>query len=304
MKIFNNILETTGNTPLVKINRLNSGYANILAKVEYFNPAGSIKDRVAISMINEAENQGLINKETVIIEPTSGNTGIGLALTCTVRGYRLILTMPESMSKERRDILKIYGAELVLTPAKDGMQGAVDRAIELNKEIKNSIILQQFSNKANPKIHYDKTALEIWNDTEGSIDILVAGVGTGGTISGISKKLKELKPDIYCVALEPETSPLLSKGTPGAHKIQGIGANFIPDNFDRSVVDEILTVKNEDALKYMLDMAKYEGIFAGISSGCAIYGAIELSKRSENKIKTIVTILPDTGMRYMSALEI
>ena len=302
--LFNNILETIGNTPLVKINRLNKGYAHILAKVEYFNPASSIKDRVALSMIEDAEIKGLINKDTVIIEPTSGNTGIGLALVCAVRGYRLILTMPESMSKERRDILKIYGAELILTPAQFGMQGAVDKAVELNKEIKNSVILEQFKNKANPKIHFEKTALEIWNDTKGSVDIIVAGVGTGGTISGISRKLKELKPDVYSVALEPESSPLLSKGMAGTHKIQGIGANFIPDNFDKSVVDEILTVKNEDAIECMLDMARYEGIFAGISSGCALFGAIELSKRKENEGKTIVTILPDTGMRYMSGLNI
>ena len=302
--IFNNILETTGNTPLVKINRLNDGVATVLAKVEYFNPAGSIKDRVALSMVEDAEKRGLINKDTTIIEPTSGNTGIGLALVCAVKGYKLILTMPESMSKERRDILKVYGANLVLTSASLGMQGAVDKAVELNKEIKNSVILEQFKNKANPKVHFEKTALEIWNDTQGKVDIVVAGVGTGGTISGISRKLKELNPDIYCVALEPETSPLLSKGVAGAHKIQGIGANFVPDNFDKSVVDEIMTVKNEDAIKCSLDMARLEGIFAGISSGCALFGAIQISKRKENENKTIVAILADTGMRYMSGLDL
>ncbi|MBR2069497.1 MAG: cysteine synthase A [Candidatus Gastranaerophilales bacterium] len=301
MTIYNNILELTGNTPLVKINRLNTGHANILAKVEYFNPAGSIKDRIALSMIDDAQNKGLINESTTIIEPTSGNTGIGLALVCAVRGYKLILTMPESMSKERRDILKIYGAQLVLTPAASGMQGAVDKANELNKEIKNSIILQQFNNPANPKMHYEKTALEIWNDTNGKVDIIVAGVGTGGTISGIAKKLKELNPNIKAVALEPETSPVLSKGSAGAHKIQGIGANFVPDNFNRDVVDEIICISNEDAFKYAKELALQEGIFAGISSGCAVYGAILLSQREENKDKNIVVILPDTGMRYMSS---
>lgn len=304
MKIKENILETIGHTPLVKINRLNIGYAQILAKVEFYNPAGSIKDRVALSMINDAQEKGLINEDTTIIEPTSGNTGIGLALVCAVKGLKLILTMPENMSKERQDILKIYGAKLVLTPAKDGMKGAIEKAQELNLEIKNSIIPQQFSNKSNPKIHYITTAQEIWDDTKGNIDIIVAGVGTGGTISGISKKLKELKPDIYSVALEPQTSPMLSEGKSGPHKIQGIGANFVPDNFDKSVVDEIITVKSEDAIEYSKQLAIKEGIFAGISSGCAIYGAIELSKKIENKNKTIVAILPDTGMRYMSMLEI
>ena len=220
---------------------------------------------------------------------------------CAVRGYRLILTMPESMTKERRDILKIYGAELVLTPAADGMQGAVDKAVELNKEIKNSIILQQFSNKANPQVHYDITAQEIWQDTDGKVDIVVAGVGTGGTISGVAKRLKEYNPNIKAVALEPDTSPVLSKGFAGPHKIQGIGANFVPDNFDRSVVDEIITIKDEDAFNYAKQMALKEGLFCGISSGAALYGAIQLSRREENKGKIIVTILPDTGMRYMSS---
>ncbi len=304
MGIFNNVLETIGKTPLIKINNLNDGCAEIYAKTEYFNPAGSIKDRVAMSMIKDAQQQGLINKDTTIIEPTSGNTGIGLALVCAVLGYKLILTMPESMSKERRDILKVYGAQLVLTSAKDGMQGAVDKAEELHKEIQNSFIPQQFSNPANPKIHYEITAQEIWEDTDGKVDIIVAGVGTGGTISGISKKLKEYNPNIYSVALEPESSPKLSKNIAGPHKIQGIGANFVPDNFDRSAVDEIITIKNEDAIETMKLMAKKEGLFCGISSGCALFGAMLLSKREENKGKKIVVILPDTGMRYMSSLEL
>ena len=302
--IYDNILGTIGHTPLVKINKINDGYSDILAKVEYFNPAGSIKDRVAQSMINDAFKEGVINKDTVIIEPTSGNTGIGLALICAVKGMKLILTMPESMSKERRDILKIYGAELVLTPASLGMQGALDKANELHNEIKNSFIPQQFSNPTNPKIHYLTTAEEIWEDTNGKVDIIVAGVGTGGTISGISKKLKELNPDIYSVALEPQTSPLISEGKSGPHKIQGIGANFVPENLDKEVIDEIMTIKNEDAIEYCKKLAKEEGIFAGISSGCAIYGAIELSRRIENKGKNIVAILPDTGMRYISNLDI
>ena len=300
MNIYNNILETIGKTPLIRINNLNTGFAEIFAKVEYYNPASSIKDRVALSMINDAESKGLINSETVVIEPTSGNTGIGLALVCAVKGYKLILTMPENMSKERQDILRIYGAELVLTPASQGMKGAIDKALELKEKYSSSFIPQQFSNKSNPKIHYLTTAQEIWDDMEGKIDIIVAGVGTGGTISGLSKKLKELKSDIYSVALEPKTSPMLSQGFAGPHKIQGIGANFVPDNFDKSVIDEILTVENDEAIEYAKKLASKEGIFSGISSGCAICGAIKLSMRPENKGKNIVAILPDTGMRYMS----
>ena len=303
MKIYNNLIELIGNTPLVKINKLNTGYANIAAKVEYFNPAGSIKDRAALSMIEEAEKQGTIKAgETTIIEPTSGNTGIGLALICLLKGYKLILTMPDSMSKERRDILKAYGAELVLTQGAKGMQGAVDEAERLHKEINNSFIPQQFNNPANPKIHYETTAEEIWNDTDGKVDIVVAGVGTGGTISGIGKKLKEKNPNIKAIAVEPFSSPVITKGQAGPHQIQGIGANFIPKNYNSNVVDEVLTVKNEDAIKTARELANKEGIFAGISSGAALSAAIEISKREENKDKLIVVILPDTGMRYLSSV--
>lgn len=303
MKIYNNLIELIGNTPLVKINKMNDGYADVAVKVEYFNPAGSIKDRAALSMIEEAEKQGIIKAgETVIIEPTSGNTGIGLALVALIKGYRLILTMPETMSKERRDILKAYGAELILTEGSKGMQGAVDKAEELHKEIENSFIPQQFNNPANPKIHYEITAEEIWKDTEGKVDIVVAGVGTGGTISGIAKKLKEKNPNVKAIAVEPFSSPVLSKGQAGPHQIQGIGANFVPQNYNADVVDEIITVKNEDAVQTAREIAKQEGIFAGISSGAALWAAIELSKREENKGKLIVAILPDTGMRYLSSV--
>lgn len=298
MKIAQNILELIGNTPLVKINRLNDGNSIVWAKVESFNPAGSVKDRPALNMIKDAENRGLINKDTVIIEPTSGNTGIGLAMVCAVKGYRLILTMPETMSVERRKLLQAYGAELVLTEGAKGMQGAVDKANELKKEFGNSFIPQQFSNPANPKIHELTTAEEIWQDTDGKVDIVIGGVGTGGTISGISRALKLKNPDIKSVAVEPETSQVLAKGIAGPHKIQGIGANFVPDNFDKNVVDEIFAVSNEDALETARLCAKKEGILCGISSGAALYAAIEYSKRNENK--TIVVILPDTGERYLS----
>ena len=300
MNYAENILKTIGNTPLVKINKLNQGNAIVLVKVESFNPAGSVKDRPALNMIETAEKQGLINKDTVIIEPTSGNTGIGLAMVCAVKGYRMILTMPETMSEERRKLLKAYGAELVLTEGAKGMQGAVDKANELHKEIKNSFIPQQFANPANPDIHIHTTAEEIWHDTDGKVDIVVAGVGTGGTISGIAKGLKAKNPNVKAVAVEPETSPLLSKGVAGPHKIQGIGANFVPENFDRNVIDEIFTVSNEDALKTACTVAKEEGIFCGISSGASLYTACELSKKEENKGKLIVAILPDTGERYLS----
>ena len=303
MKIHNNILELIGNTPLVRINKLNTGYADIVAKVEYFNPAGSIKDRAALSMIEEAEKQGLIQQgKTTIIEPTSGNTGIGLALVCLLKGYKLILTMPDTMSKERRDILKVYGAELVLTKGELGMKGSIEEAERLNKEIQNSFIPQQFSNPANTKIHYETTAEEIWNNTDGKVDIIVAGVGTGGTISGISKKLKEKNPNIKAIAVEPFSSPVITKGTAAPHQIQGIGANFIPDNYDSKVVDEVLTVTNEDAINIARELANKEGIFVGISSGAALSAAIELSNREENKGKLIVVILPDTGTRYLSSV--
>lgn len=302
MKIHNDLLDLIGNTPLVRINKLNTGYADVVAKVEYFNPAGSIKDRAALSMIEEAEKQGLIQQgKTTIIEPTSGNTGIGLALVCLLKGYKLILTMPDTMSKERRDILKGYGAELVLTKGELGMKGSIEEAERLNKEINNSFIPQQFSNPANPKVHYETTAEEIWNDTDGKVDIVIAGIGTGGTISGISKKLKEKNPNIKAYGVEPFSSPVITKGTAAPHQIQGIGANFIPENYDKDVVDEVLTVKNEDAIKTARELANKEGIFVGISSGAALYSAIELSKREENKGKLIVVILPDTGMRYLSS---
>lgn len=303
MKIYNNLIELIGNTPLVKINKMNNGSAVVAAKVEYFNPAGSIKDRTALAMIEDAEKQGLITAgKTVIIEPTSGNTGIGLALVALIKGYRLILTMPDSMSKERRDILKAYGAELVLTVGEKGMQGAIDEANRLHNEINDSFISQQFNNPSNPKIHYDITAEEIWNDTDGTIDIIVAGVGTGGTISGIAKKLKEKKSSIKAYAVEPASSPVISKGQAGPHQIQGIGANFIPANYNSHVIDGVITVTNEDAVKTARSLANTEGIFAGISSGAALWAALKLSEKDENKDKLIVAILPDTGMRYLSSV--
>ncbi len=301
MKYSDNILDTIGNTPLVKINKLNTGNSIILAKVESFNPAGSIKDRPALNMIEDAEKRGLINKDTVIIEPTSGNTGIGLAMVCAVRGYRMILTMPETMSVERRKLLEAYGAELILTDGAKGMQGAVEKAEELHKEHKNSFIPQQFSNPSNPKIHELTTAQEIWQDTDGKVDVIVAGVGTGGTISGIARTLKKKNPNIKAVAIEPKASQMLAKGIAGPHKIQGIGANFVPENFDRSVVDEILPVANEDAIEIAKKLATQEGILCGISSGASMYGALEISKREEFKDKLIVAILPDTGERYLSS---
>ncbi len=302
MKIYNNISELIGNTPLVRINKLNKGYADILVKIEYFNPAGSIKDRTALSMVEDAERKGLIKKgESTIIEPTSGNTGIGLALVALIKGYKLILTMPETMSKERRDILKAYGAQLILTDGKKGMQGAVEEAERLNKEIKNSFIPQQFNNPSNTKIHYETTGMEIWNDTEGKIDIVIAGIGTGGTISGIARKLKEKNPNIKAIGVEPASSPVITEGKAGTHKIQGIGANFIPRNFDASIIDKVITVTDEDAIKTALNLTKEEGIFAGISSGAALWAGLEISKQEENKNKLIVVILPDTGMRYLSS---
>lgn len=298
MNVKNNILETIGNTPLVKINKLTNG--KIFAKLEKFNPAGSIKDRPALNMIEDAERKGLINKDTVIIEPTSGNTGIGLALVCAVRGYKLILTMPETMSIERRKLLSAYGAEIILTEGSKGMQGSVDKANELAKEFSNSFIPQQFNNPANPNIHYEITAEEIWKDTDGKVDIIVAGVGTGGTISGISKKLKEYNSEIISVAVEPESSPLLSKGIAGPHKIQGIGANFIPENFDKKVVNKIYVVSDNDALDTTKLLATKEGIFCGISSGAAMFAAIKIAE--ENPDKNIVVILPDGGEKYLSNL--
>ncbi len=299
MKIANNMTELIGNTPLVKINKLSN--ANILAKVESFNPAGSIKDRPALNMIEKAEQDGLINKDTIIIEPTSGNTGIGLAMVCAIKGYKMILTMPETMSIERRKLLKAYGAELVLTDGAKGMHGAVDKAIELNKKYPNSFIPQQFDNPANPDAHIKTTAEEIWRDTDGKVDVIVAGVGTGGTITGLARGLKSHNPQIKAIAVEPDSSQVLAGKPAGAHKIQGIGANFVPKNFDYNVVDEIIPVSDQDAFETARKLAKAEGILCGISSGAAMYAAIDISKRPEYKNKMIVVILPDLGERYLSS---
>ncbi len=300
MKIANNLTELVGHTPMVKINKLNSGNAEIIAKLEYFNPANSVKDRAALQMIIDAEHDEKINKDTLIIEPTSGNTGIGLAMICAVRGYKIILTMPESMSLERRMLLKAYGAELVLTPAKDGMKGAVDKAIELSKENPNSFIPSQFDNQSNPKAHLLTTAKEIWQDTDEKVDIVIAGVGTGGTISGIAENLKAKAPNIKAIAVEPFESQVLAKGQAGPHKIQGIGANFEPKNFHREFIDEILPIKNEEALEMAKILPAKEGILSGISGAANICAAIKVSKRPENKDKRIVTIIPDCGDHYLS----
>ena len=303
MKIYSKILDTVGHTPLVELKGIEEKYgleAKLVAKVESFNPAGSVKDRIAKAMIEDAEEKGLINKDTVIVEPTSGNTGIGLAMVAASKGLRIILTMPETMSVERRNLLKAYGAELVLTEGAKGMKGAIAKAEELAKEIPNSFIPSQFTNPANPRIHYRTTGPEIFEDSEGSVDIFVAGVGTGGTLSGTGKYLKEKKPSVYVVAVEPETSPVLSKGTPGPHKIQGIGAGFVPDTLDTSVYDEILPISNEEAFEKGRLSARTEGLLIGISSGAALAAAIKLAKREENKGKTIVVLFPDTGERYLS----
>lgn len=301
MNIAANLTELIGNTPMVKLNRLNTGGANIYLKLEYFNPANSIKDRAALQMIVDAENDGRINKDTVIIEPTSGNTGIGLAMICSIRGYKLILTMPESMSLERRMLLNAYGAELVLTPAQDGMQGAVDKAVELHRNVyKNSFIPSQFDNPSNPKAHILTTAEEIWKDTDGTVDIFVAGVGTGGTLSGVGENLKKKKSDIKIVAVEPYSSQVLAGKSAGAHKIQGIGANFVPGNYDKSLVDEIIAVKDEDALSMTKLLPVNEGILSGISGAANVWAAVELSKKDENFGKNIVTVIPDCGDHYLS----
>lgn len=299
-KIHENILELIGNTPLVKLNRINTGVAEVAVKLEYFNPGNSVKDRPALYMIEKAEESGLINKDTVIIEPTSGNTGIGLALVCAVRGYKLVLTMPESMSLERRKMLAAYGAQVVLTPAKDGMKGAVDEAERLAKKYGNSFIPAQFSNPDNPKSHEYSTAQEIINDTDGKVDIFVASFGTGGTVSGTGRKLKEFNPNIKIVAVEPAESPLVTKGEAGMHGIQGIGANFVPENLDKSVADEFMTVKTQEAIETAVLMAKKEGICCGISSGANVFAALELAKREENKGKLIVAMTCDYGERYIS----
>ena len=303
MKVYNNLIELIGRTPLVKlekfekVNELNS---NIIAKVEYFNPAGSVKDRAALAMIEEAEKANLINKDTVIIEPTSGNTGIGLALICAIKGYRLILTMPETMSVERRNILKAYGAEVVLTAGNMGMNGSIQKAEELKGEMGNAFIPQQFNNPANSAIHKVTTAKEILDDLDGKVDIFIAGVGTGGTVTGVAKGLKEYNKDIKIVAVEPETSAVMSGEKPGPHKIQGIGAGFIPEIVDMNVIDEVFKAPNEESIEMMKQIAKLEGVFVGISSGAALYAAKEIGKREENKGKNIVVLLPDTGMRYLS----
>lgn len=303
-KIYKSVTELIGRTPIIELKNIeekNSLKATVLAKLEYFNPAGSVKDRVAKAMIEDAEKSEVLKKGATIIEPTSGNTGIGLASVATAKGYKTILTMPETMSIERRNLLKAYGAEIVLTDGTKGMSGAIAKANELKEEIENAVILGQFVNPANPKVHYETTGPEIFEDTDGNVDIFVAGVGTGGTLSGTGKYLKSKNPSVKVVAVEPATSPVLSEGHGGPHKIQGIGAGFVPDTLDTDIYDEIITVKNEDAFATANTIAKSEGILVGISSGASLWAAVELAKRPENEGKTIVALLPDTGERYLSA---
>lgn len=297
-KIAKSILDLVGRTPLVELDV--NAKARVIVKLESFNPAGSAKDRIAAAMVADAEAKGILKPGATIIEPTSGNTGVGLALVSAVKGYHLILTMPETMSIERRNLVKAYGAEVVLTSGKEGMKGAIAKADALRDEIEGSVILQQFENLANPKAHYESTGIEIWEDTDGSVDIFVAGVGTGGTVSGVGKRLKEYNPAVKVVAVEPASSPVLSGGQPGGHKIQGIGAGFVPATFSRDVVDEIITVANEDAFVASRNIARTQGILVGISSGAALKAALELAEREENAGKTIVVLLPDTGERYLS----
>lgn len=304
-KIAKNLTELIGNTPLLELSNYNKKHelgAKVIAKLEYFNPAGSVKDRVALSMIDDAEQKGLLKPGATIIEPTSGNTGVGLAFVSSARGYRLILTMPETMSLERRNLLKALGAQLVLTPGAEGMTGAINKAKELNETIEGSIILQQFENPANPAIHVKTTAEEIWRDTEGTVDIFVAGVGTGGSVSGVGAGLKKHNPDIKIVAAEPASSPVLSGGKAGPHKIQGIGAGFVPKIFDASVVDEVIPVDDDDAIRASRELTATEGLLVGISSGAASFAATQLARRPENEGKTIVVLLPDTGERYLSTV--
>jgi len=300
-KIFDGITQTIGRTPLVRLNRVTEGcQATVIAKLESFNPLGSVKDRIALSMIEAAEEDNRIKEDTLIIEPTSGNTGIGLACVCAAKGYRLILTMPDTMSMERRKILRLLGAELVLTPGEKGMTGAIDKAEKLAKELPNTFIPQQFRNPANPEVHRKTTAVEIWNDTDGDVDILVAGVGTGGTITGVAEFIKARKPQFKAIAVEPKDSPVLSGGKSGPHKIQGIGAGFVPEALNTGIIDEIIQVSNEDAFESARFLAKKEGILAGISSGAALWAAIKVAKRPENGGKLVVVVLTDTGERYLS----
>ena len=303
MAVYTSIDQLIGNTPLLEFSNIEKNLdlkAKVLVKLEYFNPAGSVKDRIAKAMLDDAEAAGKLNKDSVIIEPTSGNTGVGLSSVAAARGYRLIITMPETMSVERRLLMKAYGAELVLTDGAKGMKGAIAKAEELTAEIPNSFIAGQFTNPANPQAHIKTTGPEIWNDTEGKVDVFVAGVGTGGTVTGVGKYLKSQNPDVKVVAVEPASSPVLSKGTAGAHKIQGIGAGFVPDTLDTSVYDEVIAVENDDAFETGRLVGHSEGVLVGISSGAAVWAAIELAKRPENEGKTIVALLPDSGDRYYS----
>jgi cysteine synthase A len=301
MKIANDITELIGNTPLVRLNKVTADIeANVFAKLEGNNPGGSVKDRLGLAMIDDAEKRGILKENSVVIEPTSGNTGIALAMVCSVRGYRVILTMPESMSIERRNLIKAFGAEIVLTPAEGGMKGAIAKAHELKEKHEHGFIPMQFDNPANVEIHRKTTAREVWDDTDGRVDIFVAGVGTGGTITGVGQALKEKNPGIQIVAVEPADSPVLSGGEPGKHKIQGIGAGFVPSIFNRDVVDEVFVVENEEAMEMARAMSRKEGVFSGISSGANAHAAIEIGKRKQNEGKNLVVILPDTGERYLS----